>query len=125
MPSLTVKGDWSNTKSFLDGLQKKLHFSKLDKYGVLGVAALAAATPYRTGLTASSWNYEIVQNGSDYRIEFTNSNVHQGRNIAVLIDSGHGTRNGYYISGRNYIDPALDPVLEQIVNSIKEEVSRL
>lgn len=125
MAGLTVKGDWSKTKQFLNNLDSNEQFSQLDKFGQLGVEALAAATPWRTGFTASSWSYEIEKDGDQVSIVWNNSNVNNGENIAALLNSGHGTKQGYYITGRNYIDPALDPVLEQIVNSIKEEVSRL
>ena len=125
MPTLTVKGDWSKTKQFLNSLETNQQFSQLDTFGIMGVEALAEATPKRTGYTASCWNYEIEQNGNQIKIVWTNSNINKGENIAALLDSGHGTRSGFYISGRNYIDPALDPVLDRIIESIKEEVSRL
>lgn len=125
MAGLTVKGDWSKTERFLTDLEAKQQFSQFDKFGQIGVEALAAATPWRTGFTASSWSYEIENNGGNISIVWNNSNVNKGENIAALLNSGHGTKQGYYITGRNYIDPALDPVLEQIINSIKEEVSRL
>lgn len=125
MPVLTVKGDWNKTKQFLNNLETKQQFSQFDKFGQIGVEALAEATPKRTGYTASCWSYEIEQNGDQIKIVWNNSNVNKGENIAALLDSGHGTRSGFYITGRNYIDPALDPVLDQIINSIKEEVSKL
>lgn len=125
MPCIKVKGDYRKTKEFLEKLQSKQHLSKLDSFGQMGVDALAAVTPIRTGYTASSWGYEINQKDGGVELTWTNANVYKGKNIAVLLDSGHGTRSGYYISGRNYINPALDPVLEQIINSIKEEVSKL
>lgn len=125
MGDITVKGDYSKTKNFLTSLENKEHFSQVEQFGAMGVEALAAVTPIRTGKTANSWGYEIEEDDQNYIITWTNSNVHKGKNIAVLLDSGHGTRNGFYITGRNYIEPALDPIVDQIINNIKGEVSRL
>lgn len=126
MLKVKVKGDYSETKEFLEELNNGEHFSNLERFGEMGVEALAAVTPVRTGFTAASWGYDInhKENGN-VEIVWKNANVYKGKNIAVLLDSGHGTRSGYYISGRNYINPALDPVLDQLINSIKEEVSEL
>ena len=126
MLKVNVKGDYSETKEFLEELKDGEYLSNLEQFGEMGVEALAAVTPVRTGLTAASWGYNINQKeNGNVEIVWTNSNVYKGKNIAILLDSGHGTRSGYYISGRNYINPALDPVLEQLINSIKEEVSEL
>lgn len=126
MLRVQVKGDYSETKEFLEKLNEGQQFSQLEKFGEMGVEALAEVTPIRTGFTASSWGYNIDQkDNGNIEIVWTNANVNKGKNIAILLDSGHGTRSGYYISGRNYIAPALDPVLERLVNSIKEEVSKL
>lgn len=125
MIGLKVKGDWSKTSNFLHNLKSRILFSKLEKFGQEGVDALSAATPKRTGLTANSWGYEIENTDSGVTLSWTNSNVHRGINIAIILDSGHGTKNGFYVAGRNYIGPAIDPILDEITSKIKEEVSRL
>ena len=86
------------------------------------VDALASATPKDTGLTASSWGYEIQHNGERSSIIFTNSNTNKGCNIAILLQYGHGTRNGGYVQGRDYINPAIQPIFDQIASDAWKEV---
>ena len=88
-----------------------------------GVSALAAATPRDSGLTASSWSYKIIAFGDGLSIEYHNSNVNQGRNIAVLIRYGHGTRNGGYVPARDFITPALRPIFENIATEAWKAVT--
>lgn len=98
----------------------------LDYYGRVGVEALREATPKDTGLTADSWSYEITKNGSVYGIAWSNSHVEKGyAKIAVLLDVGHGTANGGYVSGRKYIEPALRPVFDKIAADTWTEVTRI
>ena len=125
MTGLIVKGDWSRTKNFLKNVMIDMLLSKLDKFGKAGVEALAEATPKRTGFTASSWGYTIEKEDRGVVLTWTNTNINKWANIAILLDTGHGTKNGFYIQGRNYISPAIDPIIEEIMNSLKEEVSRL
>jgi hypothetical protein len=89
----------------------------------MGVNALAAATPVDTGITASSWDYTIVEEDGKTSIIWTNSNVVKGQNIAVILNYGHGTRNGGYVVGRNYIEPALAPVFDEIAAKAWQEVT--
>jgi hypothetical protein len=89
-------------------------FSSLSKFGDAGVAALAANTPADSGITANSWYYEIVQRKNYYSIRWRNSHMVDGRPIAILLQYGHGTRQGGYVEGRDYINPAIQPVFEQI-----------
>lgn len=91
-------------------------FNTLERFGAIGVNALAAATPTETGATASSWYYEIKRDGRSYSIIWGNSNVVDGRPIAVLLQYGHGTGTGGYVQGRDYINPALRPIFDQIAN---------
>ena len=96
----------------------------LPKYAQQGVDALSDATPKDTGLTAASWSYEIIQNADSISIFFNNSNVVDGYyNVAILLQFGHGTRNGGYVAGRDYINPAILPVLEKIAKNAWEEVT--
>lgn len=94
----------------------------LASYGERGVKALAAATPKDTGKTADSWTYSIEEGKGTVSIVWSNTNVNKGLNIAVLLQYGHGTRNGGYVQGRDYINPALRPLFDEIANKAWEEV---
>ena len=87
------------------------------------MAALSAATPVDSGLTATSWIYKIIQNGSTISIVWENSNVQKGVNIAIILQYGHGTRNGGYVSGRDYINPALKPIFDKMADAAWKEVT--
>lgn len=114
---------FSKTNKFLNNLtSKKTYYSVLKKYASAGVTELQHATPIDTGLTAYSWDYDIVSTSTGYDIYWTNSNI-QGRwNIAVLIQYGHGTNNGGYFSGIDYINPAIDKTATALINAIMDEV---
>lgn len=96
----------------------------LNKYGKRGVEALASATPKDTGKTAVSWSYEITHDRNGSTISFLSSNIQNGVPIAVILQYGHGTRNGGYVQGRNYIDPAIQPIFDDIVNEAWKEVQK-
>lgn len=120
---LTYKGELKKTTKFLQKFFEKLYLGILDKYGREGVQALSSATPIRTGETAASWYYEIIQNESGFSIVWKNSHINKGVNIAIILQYGHGTRNGGYVEGRDYINPALQPVFERMANSLWKEVT--
>lgn len=124
--SVTHKGDFKNMEKFLNAVTAgKFIDYKLNKYGQEGVDALMAATPKDTGKTAESWSYEITKSPDSVVISWNNSNLNKGVNIAMLIQFGHGTRNGGYVQGVDYINPALRPVFEKMADDIwKEVVSR-
>ena len=117
------KGDFSKTEKFLNSISKKLYYRNLQKYAEQGVAALASATPIDSGTTANSWNYEIRQTKNSVSIYWTNSNVNKGVPIAVIIQYGHGTRNGGYVQGRDYINPAMRPIFDKIAENVWKEVT--
>lgn len=117
------KGDFSKTEKFLNTISKKLYYRNLQKYAEQGVAALASATPIDSGTTANSWNYEIRQTKNSVSIYWTNSNVNKGVPIAVIIQYGHGTRNGGYVQGRDYINPAMRPIFDKIAENVWKEVT--
>lgn len=116
------KGDFSKTEKFLNSISKKLYYRNLQKYAEQGVAALASATPIDSGTTANSWGYEIRQTKNSVSIYWTNSNVNKGVPIAVIIQYGHGTRNGGYVQGRDYINPAMRPIFDKIAENVWKEV---
>ena len=119
------KGDFSKLTTFLEKTKGIVHLSNLDKYGREGVSALSAATPVDTGLTANSWYYEISHTHGSAVISFHNSNIQNGVPIAVILQYGHGTRNGGWVEGRDYINPAIQPIFDKIANDAWEEITRL
>lgn len=88
-------------------------FSRLEKYGQAGVAALSAATPRDSGETAGAWFYEVIELQGSWSLVWGNNHVEDGRQIAILLQYGHGTRTGGYVEGRDYINPALRPIFDQ------------
>lgn len=125
MISFRHKGDFSKLTNFLERAKETVRLGDLDKYGRQGVAALASATPIDTGLTASSWYYEIEHKDGSASISFHNSNIQNGVPIAIILQYGHGTRNGGWVEGVDYINPAIRPIFDQIVNSAWREVTKL
>ena len=119
------KGDFSKLTSFLERAKEKAYLGDLNKYGRQGVAALASATPIDSGETATSWYYEIENTKESATITFYNSNVQNGVPIAIILQYGHGTRNGGWVEGRDYINPAIQPIFDQIVDDAWREVNKL
>lgn len=119
------KGDFSRTYKFLNKSKKAVSRMDLDKYGREGVAALKSATPVDSGKTAESWYYEIVHRRGSASITFYNSNINNGVPIAIILQYGHGTGTGGYVKGRNYINPAIQPVFDKIADSAWKEVTKL
>lgn len=119
------KGDFSRSFRYLERVKGAVRLSDLDKYGREGVAALASATPVDSGLTASSWYYEITRTNGSVSINFNNSNIQNGVPIAVILQYGHGTGTGGYVRGRDYINPAIRPVFDRIANDAWREVTKL
>lgn len=123
MITFTHKGDFSKTNRFLEKALNVVKLGELDKYGRLGVEALANATPKDTGRTADSWKYQITRSKGSASISWYNTNENEGVNIAVILQYGHGTRNGGFVRGRDYINPAIQPVFDQIAESAWKEIS--
>lgn len=117
-------GDFNDTESFLQKMMVLDPRQSAERFAKMGVEALKNATPVDSGLTASSWSYEIVSEGGGVVIYWTNNNVINGFNVAVGLRYGHGTGNGGYVRGNDFISPALEPVFERIVNAVWEEVKR-
>lgn len=118
------KGDFSKVNRYLAKVKKAVKVSDLDKFGREGVAVLASVTPVNTGLTANSWYYEIEQKNGSSTIRFCNSNVQNGVLVAIILQYGHGTRNGGWVEGRDYINPAVQPIFDEIVNKAWREVTK-
>ena len=119
------RGNFNRTEKYLQRLSKFDVKRILSKYGQEGVAALAAATPVDTGLTASSWSYEVGISGSAFTITWSNSHVNKGVPIAIILQYGHGTGTGGYVQGRDYINPAMRPILDKFAEGAWKEVTAL
>lgn len=125
MVTFRHKGTLAKTTKFLERAKKGVNINTLHKYGRAGVAALASATPVSTGLTARSWSYEVIESNGRARIVFTNSNIQNGVPIAIILQYGHGTGTGGWVEGRDYINPAVQPVFDQLAEDAWKEVTTL
>lgn len=123
MISAESSGSLKNTYSFLQRLSKGVMFDELDRFGRMGVDALSNATPRASGETAQSWGYKIIRKQGSVRIEWYNTHVVDGSNIAILIQYGHGTGTGGYVPGRDYINPAIKPIFDQIIDDVWKKVN--
>jgi len=120
--SFRHKGDFSKADKFFLKLLRKDYLKILDQYGKIGVETLAEHTPKDTGKTAASWTYEIVSNNKYSSVVFSNTNTNKGVNIAIILEYGHGTRNGGYVVGKHYIVPAIRPIFEKMASEAWKEV---
>ena len=122
---LKQKGDFSKVTGYFERLKEFANLGVLDKYGKKGVDALQSATPVKSGKTASSWTYEIEHNRHVASLIFKNTNVNKGVNIAIILQYGHGTGTGGYVQGRDYINPAIRPIFDEIANEAWKEVTKV
>ena len=125
MISFRQKGDFSKLTRFLEKAKNVVRIGDLDKYGREGVAALSSATPVDSGLTASSWYYKVEHTNGSAKINFYNSNIQNGVPIAIILQYGHGTGNGGWVQGRDYINPAIQPLFDKIAENARREVTKL
>ena len=119
------KGDFSKLTRYLSRAKTAVKAPSLDRFGQEGVAALASATPVDSGQTAASWFYEIEITNQTATISFHNSNIQNGVPIAIILQYGHGTGTGGWVQGRDYINPAIQPVFDKITNDAWREVTKL
>lgn len=117
-------GDFKKTKKFLTKMSLFHPNDVLHEYGQKGVEALRAATPVDSGLTASSWYYKIERTPGSISITWLNSNVNEGVPIAIILNYGHATGNGGYVSGKHYISPAIQPIFDEIADAVWKEVEK-
>ena len=114
--------DFPNTEKLLKKLLSGDLYRRLDKYGKKGVDALEAATPIETSKTANAWTYKVIRSKNNPGIAWYNTNENDGVSIALLIQYGHGTGTGGYVQGIDYINPAMRPVFDSILEDILKEV---
>lgn len=128
MIRLKQKGDFSKSTRFLEKIKDLTSIGTplLEKYGTLGVQALKEATPVDTGKTADSWSYEAkTYEEGRFELIFRNSNINKGVPIAVILQYGHGTGTGGWVEGRDYINPAIRPIFDELAKRMMKEVSEL
>ncbi len=125
MIKVTQTGEFNKITRYLERSKHRLGIGIFDKYGKMGVDALTAATPVDTGKTADSWRYEIQNDANGMTLSFHNDNVNKGVNIAIILQYGHGTGNGGWVEGRDYINPALQPIFDELADKIWKEVTKV
>ena len=125
MITFRQKGDFSKLTRFLEKAKNAVRIGDLDKYGREGVAALMSATPVESGLTANSWSYKITHENGSAAITFFNANIQNGVPIAIILQYGHGTGTGGWVQGRDYINPAIQPIFDKIAENAWREVTKL
>lgn len=124
MISFRQKGDFFKLTSFLEKSKEAVNLGVLDKYGREGVAALASATPIDSGETARAWSYTIERKKGSVAITFKNSNIQNGVPIAIILQYGHATGNGGWVQGRDYINPAIEPIFNKLAEEAWREVTK-
>ncbi|MBP5598097.1 MAG: HK97 gp10 family phage protein [Pseudobutyrivibrio sp.] len=124
MKTITIErqGNFKQLNSFLERAKEAFNLGVLNRYGREGVKALSQATPEDSGTTADSWDYKIIREGSTTTLAWTNDNVVNGVNIALILQYGHATKSGTWVEGIDYINPALQPVFEEIKTQILKEL---
>ena len=125
MISFRQKGDFSKLNRYFERVKETAKIGVLDKYGRAGVSALSSATPIDTGKTAASWYYEIKRQNGSVSLEFFNSNINKCVPIAIVLQYGHGTGTGGWVEGRDYINPAIQPIFDQLAKEAWEEVTKI
>lgn len=127
MITVRHKGNFNRIEKFFNKVKDFRNLGlieKLNEAGRQGVEALSAATPVDSGKTASSWEYEIIEEAGRYKIQFNNTNINKGVNIAIIIQTGHGTRNGGWVEGKDYINPATEELLTNMADDLWREVTK-
>ena len=125
MIKISQKGDFKKSITYMEKLKEAIHLNAFDKYGREGVSALSSATPVDSRKTASSWYYKIERTKNTISITFYNSNVNEGVPIAIILQYGHGTGTGGWVEGRDYINPAIQPIFDKMAEEAWKEVTNV
>ena len=123
MIKIRQKGDFTKTTKYLERAKRSINLKSLKKYAIEGVEALKSNTPVDTGLTAESWYYEMTNENGKIKISFCNSNIQNGVPIAIILQYGHATGNGGWVEGRDYINPSIQPLFDELVKKAWKEVN--
>ena len=123
MITFESSGSFVNVDRFLERMAKEEILSDLNQYAELGVSALASATPSKSGATANAWSCEVTSKRNNYTITWSNSNMNDGVNVAVILQYGHSTGTGGYVQGRDYINPAIQPIFDKIADEVWKVVT--
>lgn len=116
--TLEASGSYSSTTTWLQRLGRMSIEQQLARYGAKGVKALASSTPVETGKTASSWSYSVTRKGDTWILSWENTNVVRGVPIAIILQYGHVTGTGGWVQGRDYINPAIKPLMDEIADGV-------
>lgn len=119
MIEMSFKGDFDTSK-WLQRVKDQNLRSVLGDAASRGLAALQSATPEKTGKTASSWAYKTVKTSRGIKIVWYNTHVVDGVPIAIILQYGHGTRQGGYVRGQDYINPAMRPIFKEIDEMVRK-----
>lgn len=119
------RGNFSKTNKYLRDVKEAARVKILEEYGERGVSALSSATPVDTGLAATSWCYKVSRDEAGSRIEFFNSDIENGFPVAIMLQYGHGTGTGGWVEGRDYINPAIQPIFDELAEEAWKEVTRV
>ena len=118
------KGNFSKLDRYLKRVNKTVDNLDLEEFGKRGVEALSSTTPVNTGLASKSWYYKIIKNKDSITITFNNSDIENGVPIAIILQYGHATKNGGWVEGRDYINPAIQPIFDELAKNAWKEVTR-
>jgi hypothetical protein len=123
MISFNTTGSFDGTEAFLKKLSKLNILSVMNSCGQIGVEALRTATPVDTGLTAGSWSYDVLAKNGSYSISWTNTDIENDFPVAIMLQYGYGTGTGGYVQGRDYINPVMRPIFDQIADKVWKAVT--
>lgn len=121
--TLEASGNYSSTTTWLQRIGRMSIEQQLARYGLKGVKALASSTPARTGKTAASWYYSVSRNGDTWTLSWNNDNINHGVPIAIVLQYGHVTGTGGWVQGRDYINPAIKPLMDEIAEGVWRTVT--
>ena len=124
MANVTSEGSFKNIEKLISNITSGNYMKKAEAMGEVGVMALAQATPKDSGKTAESWGYEIIKNRGGTTVYWNNSNVNDGVNIALILQTGHGTGTGGYVPGNDYINPTIQPIFDKTAEAVWKEVTK-
>lgn len=123
MISAESHGSFKNTEALLQKLSRFDVRPILEASAKAGVSALQANTPEDSGLSADSWGYKVYIDRGHAKIIWTNKDVENGFPVAIMLQYGYGTGTGGYVQGRDYINPAMQPVFDRIADQVWKAVT--